>query len=84
MAVSEVRHAAVMNSKNSVLSGRIESVLSMKITQALLDDLTAQAKASPRLRMNYDLRNSALDGSQRMLNAIEPGSPMLQILGMRR
>ena len=57
-----------MNSKNSVLSGRIESVLSMKIT--LLDDLTAQAKASPRLRMNYDLRNSASDGSQRMLNAI--------------
>ena len=48
----------------------------MKITQALLDDLTAQAKASPRLRMNYDLRNSASDGSQRMLNAIEPGSPL--------
>ena len=48
----------------------------MKITQALLDDLTAQAKASPRLRMNYDLRNSAEDGSQRMLNALEPGTPL--------
>ena len=48
----------------------------MKITQALLDDLTAQAKASPRLRMNYDLRNSAADGSQRMLNALEPGTPL--------
>lgn len=48
----------------------------MKITQALLDDLTAQAKASLRLRMNYDLRNSDSDKSQRMLNAIEPGSPM--------
>ena len=48
----------------------------MKITQALLDDLTAQAKASPRLRMNYDLRNSLADQSQRMLNAIEPGSPL--------
>ncbi len=48
----------------------------MKITQAILDDLTAQAKASPRLRMNMDLRNSASDGSQRMLNAIEPGSPL--------
>lgn len=48
----------------------------MKITQALLDELTAQAKASPRLRMNFDLRNSAEDGSQRMLNAIEPGSPL--------
>ena len=48
----------------------------MKITQTLLDDLTALAKASPRLRMNYDLRNSAEDGSQRMLNAIEPGAPL--------
>ena len=48
----------------------------MKITQALLDSLTGQAKASPRLRMNYDLRNSAEDKSQRMLNAIEPGSPL--------
>ena len=48
----------------------------MKITQSLLDELTAQAKASPRLRMNYDLRNSSEDGSQRMLNAIEPGSPL--------
>ena len=40
----------------------------------LLDKLTAEAKASPRLRMNLDLRNSAADSSQRMLNAIEPGS----------
>ena len=36
--------------------------------------MTAQAQASPRLRMNLDLRNSAEDSSQRMLNAIEPGS----------
>lgn len=48
----------------------------MIITQVLLDSLTAQAKASPRLRMNLDLRNSPADQSQRMLNAIEPGSPM--------
>ena len=48
----------------------------MVITQAILDNLTAQAKASPRLRMNMDLRNGPEDGSQRMLNAIEPGSPM--------
>ena len=46
----------------------------MKITQALLDELTEKAKASPRLRMNLDLRNSDQDQSQRMLNAIEPGS----------
>ena len=48
----------------------------MKISQAVLDRLTAEAKASPRLRMNLDLRNSAEDQSQRMLNAIEPGSPL--------
>ena len=48
----------------------------MKITQALMDEMTAQAKASPRLRMNRDLRNSAEDKSQRMLNAIEPESPL--------
>ena len=47
-----------------------------KITQAVLNNLTEQAKASPRLRMNLDLRNSAEDQSQRMLNAIEPGSPL--------
>ena len=48
----------------------------MKIDKDLLDRLTAQAKKSPRLRMNYDLRNSDVDRSQRMLNAIEPGSPL--------
>lgn len=48
----------------------------MIITQAILDKLTEEAKASPRLRMNYDLRNSAADQSQRMLNAIEPGTVM--------
>ena len=46
----------------------------MKIDNILLDKLTAQAMESPRLRMNLDLRNSDGDSSQRMLNAIEPGS----------
>ena len=46
----------------------------MKITEDLLDSLTEQAKASPRLRMNMDLRNSVDDKSQRMLNALEPGT----------
>lgn len=48
----------------------------MKITQALLDKLTEEAKKSPRLRMNLDLRDNENDSSQRMLNAIEPGSPL--------
>ena len=46
----------------------------MVINKTYLDELTNRAKASPRLRMNYDLRNSPDDQSQRMLNAIEPGS----------
>lgn len=46
----------------------------MKIDNILLDKLTREAQASPRLRMNLDLRNSDKDSSQRMLNAIEPGS----------
>lgn len=46
----------------------------MIIDQQVLDELTARAKASPRLRMNLDLRNSPTDKSQRMLNAIEPGT----------
>lgn len=48
----------------------------MIIDNKILDGLTEQAKASPRLRMAMDLRNSPEDGSQRMLNAIEPGTVM--------
>ena len=48
----------------------------MVITQAILDELTAKAKGSLRLRMNMDLRDSENDQCQRMLNAIEPGSDM--------
>ena len=48
----------------------------MLINKEILDDLSAQAKASPRLRMNLDLRNCPSDGSQRMLNALEPGTVM--------
>ena len=48
----------------------------MQINKELLDTLTAQAKASTRLRMNYDLRNTPDDPSQRMLNALEPGTVM--------
>ncbi len=48
--------------------------MNISINSVLLDSLTEQAKASPRLRMNLDLRNSSADTSQRMLNAVEPGS----------
>ena len=46
----------------------------MIIDNTLLDNLTTQAQDSPRHRRNMDLRNSAADSLQRMLNAIEPGS----------
>ncbi len=48
----------------------------MVITKEILDELTTKAKASERLRANLDLRNSQEDLSQRMLNAIEPGTVM--------
>lgn len=48
----------------------------MRISQETLDSLTAQAKTCERLRMSLDLRTSAEDQSQRMLNAVEPGTPL--------
>ena len=48
----------------------------MKIDQTLFDAVSEEAKASPRLRMARDMRNSAADNSQRMLNAIEPGTEL--------
>lgn len=46
----------------------------MKIDDELLEELLAEAKESPRLRMNMDLRTSPEDSSQRMLNALLPGT----------
>ena len=46
----------------------------MILDGSVLDDLTERAKNSPRLRMNLDLRNGPEDLSQRMLNALEPGT----------
>ena len=48
----------------------------MIIDNKILDELTEQAKTSPRLRCNMDLRNTPDDQSQRMLNALEPGTVM--------
>ena len=46
----------------------------MEINKELLDKLFEQAKENPRLRQNYDLRTSSADTSQRMLNALLPGT----------
>ena len=48
----------------------------MVVDKKILDELTAKAKEDPRLRYNLDMRNSADDQSQRMLNALEPGTVM--------
>ena len=46
----------------------------MEINKELLDNLFEQAKENPRLRQNLDLRTSSTDTSQRMLNALLPGT----------
>ena len=46
----------------------------IQIDKKLINDLFDKAVVSERKRMNYDLRTSANDGSQRMLNALLPGS----------
>lgn len=48
--------------------------MSLEIDKLLIERLFEQAKESPRLRMNYDLRTSSADTSQRMLNALLPGT----------
>ena len=48
----------------------------MVVDKKILDELSAKAMESPRLRCNLDLRNSADDQSQRMLNALDPGTVM--------
>lgn len=46
----------------------------MKMDKAFLDGLLVQAQANPRLRQHYDLRTSPADTSQRLLNALMPGT----------
>lgn len=46
----------------------------LHIDKDFLDNLFAQAKDNPRLRQSFDLRTSPSDTSQRMLNALLPGT----------
>ena len=48
----------------------------MIINDELLDDITAKAEASPRLRMNYNLHESLDAKAQRLLNVLLPGTPL--------
>ena len=44
------------------------------IDEQLLNELSAQAKASPRLRMNHNFHHSLDEKCHRFLNALEPGT----------
>ena len=46
----------------------------MIIDTILLDNVSEQAKASPRLRMNYNFHQSLDEKCHRFLNAVEPGT----------
>ncbi len=46
----------------------------IEIDKKFITDLLAKAAENPRLRQNYDLRTSPDDNSQRMLNALLPGT----------
>ena len=46
----------------------------MEFDKEFLDKLFEQAMENPRLRQNFDLRTSPADTSQRMLNALQPGT----------
>ena len=46
----------------------------MLLTTKILDETSAKAKTSPRLRMNWNLHESFDDSVQRMFNALEPGT----------
>ena len=48
--------------------------MTMIIDKLLLDKVTAQAKASPRLRMNYNFHQSLDEKCHRFLNAVELGT----------
>lgn len=46
----------------------------MILDKTLLDKISAQAKVSPRLRMNFNLHESLDSNVQRLFNAMEPGT----------
>ena len=46
----------------------------MIVDRELIERLFEQAKGNPRKRVNYDMRTSPEDGSQRMMNAMLPGT----------
>ena len=46
----------------------------MLLTEKMLNDLSAKAKESPRLRINFNLHEDTRDSVQRLFNAMEPGT----------
>lgn len=52
----------------------MEKRITMLLDKELLDQLSKSASENPRLRASFDLRNTDKDDSQRMLNALQPGT----------
>ena len=60
--------------KTLSLKNELLDFFKMIIDQKIMDSLSQQAKESPRLRQALDLRTTPEDQSQRILNAVEPGT----------
>jgi len=63
----------VLNKKKRIIESH-QSIEMKHIDESLLDSVSAQAKESPRLRMNYNFHQSLDDRCHRFLNAVEPGT----------
>ena len=63
-----------MNLSDACLAALLKINSMEIIDNKLIGELLVKAVASARLRQNLDLRTSGADGSQRMLNALLPGT----------
>lgn len=60
-----------------------ETEVDMIIDKQLLDNVTGQAKASPRLRKNFNFHHSIDEKCHRFLNAVVPGTVVDSLYGTR-
>ena len=64
----------MLNGTREAQYNKIQSGIMMEIDKKFITKLLSEAAENPRLRQNYDLRTSSDDNSQRMLNALLPGT----------
>ena len=65
---------AVKKNPSKLIIDKGKVFVHMIINEKLLNDVSAQAKESPRLRKNYNFHQSLDEKCHRMLNAVEPGT----------